>query len=222
MMRRYLTSALVVALAIMFAGLPVQASNAGMGWKSSRQCESEKSLFANISTPRLRGVEVGLLVAWANALPADMGGQAAELHIFFADAAAPFGLRTEFLDEYSKELNEHFKEEGFGYTVDDVIEVQTHDTVIGDYGPDRISVAFLQDMYGARVYGCMKCLLETINAALSKVKPNPPPDYPVGPEALGDYLLPGVEVMTPMGFAVLYDRVERRPYCNVEAAVISF
>lgn len=172
----------------------------------------EKSLLVNISAERVRGVQVGLLVAMANAggeelAPLGGPGQEADVQLFFADAAAPYMLDLDALtDEQEAALDLYLTEE-FGYGVADVARLQTQNP-----GADGLpGIFFLQDGYDVEVYACMLCVMETLGA----IGITDPPDVFM-------YLIEGATPMTPDKFSVIYDRKGSKGCRPVTASVISY
>jgi hypothetical protein len=176
----------------------------------------EKSLLVNISAERVRGVQVGLLVAMANAggeelAPLGGPGQEADVQLFFADAAAPYVLDLDALTDEQKDTLDLYLTAEFGYGVADVARLQTQNPV--DDGLPGIF--FLQDEpplgYDVEVYACMLCVMETLGA----IGIIDPPDVSM-------YLIAGAEPMTPDKFSVIYDRKGSKGCRPATASVISY
>ncbi len=188
------------------------SSSAGI---AGELCQA-KSLLVNISSERVRAVQVGLLVAMANAggdelTPLGGPGQEADVQLFFADAAAPYVLDLDSLTvEQRAELDLYLDSE-FGYGVDDIQRLQEQNPV-DDNLP---GIFFLQDEppfgYAVDVYACTMCVMETLT------------DIGVAfePADLSPYLIEGAELMTPDRFSIIYDRKEREG-CRTTASVISY
>ena len=198
----------------LFAGAVLMLFGASAGF-AAKDCP-EKSLFVNISSERVRAVQVGLLVAMANAggeelAPLGGAGQEAEVQLFFADAAAPYVLDLGTLDEDQANALEVYLISEFGYGVADVARLQEQNPV--DDGLPGIF--FLQNEppygYGAEVYACTMCVMETL-AAIDA------PFDPEDPSTLMPYMIEGAKLMTPDGFHVIYDRRG----CGTTATVISY
>lgn len=179
----------------------------------------EKSLFVNISSERVRAVQVGLLVAMANAggdeLEASGGpGQEADVQLFFADAAAPYVLNLSMLDQNQTDALNLYLSTEFGYTVADIERLQEQNPD----DDDLPGIFFLQDEppfgYSADVYACTMCVMETLGAIGA-------PFDPQDPSTLMTYLIEGAELMTPDNFYVIYDRKDPKG-CHPTAAVISY
>lgn len=187
------------------------SSSAGF---AAKDCP-EKSLFVNISSERVRAVQVGLLVAMANAggeeLVATAGGagQEADVQLFFADAAAPYVLNLDILSEAEIDaLDQHLKSE-FGYGVVDVQRLQEQSPPI-----DKLpGIFFLRDAYSATIHACTLCVMETLGAIGAAFDPD-------NPATVMPYLIEGAALMKPDGFYVIYDRKERG--CTTTATVISY
>jgi hypothetical protein len=190
----------------MLAGALMMVLGTSLG--VAADCGPEKSLFVNIASERVRAVQVGLLVAMANASPedSDMGGQGAAVQLFFADAAAPYVIDLEKLSNPQRSrLNGYLKSE-FGYQVDDVERLQSQDPMI-DGLP---GILWLRDTFFARIFACSLCVTETLHAI----------GIEIGPEELADYMIEGAEMMTPPAFDVIYD--SEADGCTTSAAVISY
>jgi hypothetical protein len=174
----------------------------------------DKSLFVNISSERVRAVQVGLIVAMANASPEEQGGQGAAIQLFFADAAAPYVIDTEKLSRaQSSKLNGYLKKE-FRYTLSDVQRLQTQDAVFNAEGQllEPPGILWLHYVFGAEIYACNVCVEETL-AAIGI-------DVEAEGFSLSAYMIPEATVMTPNKFGVLYDR--EVDSCSTSAAVISY
>ena len=169
----------------------------------------EKSLFINISSERVRAVQVGLLVAFANAAPPEMegvNGQGAAVQLFFADAAAPYVIDSDKLSHSQRHRLDGYLRKTFGYGISDVERLQSQNLMV-----DGLPGIFaMRDMFGAQVFACSLCVSETLHAIHLEVD---------GLELM-DYLIEGAELMTPPGFSVIYD-IETED-CSTKAAVISF
>jgi hypothetical protein len=197
----------------LFAGMLLLMQFVSPAGFAAKDCV-EKSLFVNISSERARAVQVGLLVAMANAGGEELvgtaggAGQEADVQLFFADAAAPYVLDLDTLGAAQKEdLDYHLRDE-FGYGVDDVQRLQEQDPVSNGLP----GIFFLRDEYGAGIYVCTMCVMETLGAIGV--------DLNQGPGAVLPYLIEGAKLMKPDGFSVIYDRKERG--CSTSATVISY
>lgn len=202
---------LVIGIGMLTLILGASAALAGFG---PRHCP-EKSLFVNISSERVRAVQVGLMVAMANAGGEELAalggaGQGAAIQLFFADAAAPYVLDLEQLEADGKlaALDTYLRDE-FGYGIEDVARLQTQQPVT-DQLP---GILFLQQGYDAQVYACTLCVMETLGAIGVVFDPD-------DPATLMPYLIDGTVLMTPDQFSVIYDRKQRG--CDTAATVISY
>jgi len=218
-----ISKSFVALLALALVAVPAMAGQSGnLNRLNTNKCDTDKSLLVNISAERPRGVQVALLVAFANAAGETMGGQpfggqGALVQLFFSDAAAPYVLDLTELTVDEVEALEEYLQAEFGYGIADLLTLQGGDPDPNGQLPDILT---LQGM-GANVYACNLCVVETLAAVVEILEGNGVTTS-IDPEDFEAYLLDGVEVMSPDKFSVMYDRTEKKPRCDISAAVISF